>query len=152
MKKFNNKIGFLAVIIVVLQLTACKQNVSSYEKIEPSHTELIAGSELSKLTLTERAVERLEIKTAILTEESLGEGYGEQKNRKVVPYASVIYDPHGHTWVYTNPEPLTYIRHEIKIDYIKGDKAYLLEGPPVGTTVATQGVAELYGTESHVGH
>ena len=152
MKKFNNKIDFLAVIIVVLQLTACQQKDSSYEKIEPSHTELIAGSELSKLTLTERAVERLEIKTAPVIEEPVGEGYEGQNTQKVTPYGSVIYDSHGHTWVYTNPEPLVYIRHEIKIDRIIGDKVYLLEGPPVGTTVVTQGAAELYGTESHVGH
>ena len=155
MKKFNHKIVLLALLIAALQLVACqKQKATNYEHIVPAQIEHIEGSELSKLTLTERAAERLGILTAKVVEEPItGEGgYGAQTTQKVTPYGSIIYDFHGHTWVYTNPEPLVYLRHEIKIDRIKGDKVYLLEGPPVGTTVATQGAAELYGTEYHVGH
>jgi hypothetical protein len=77
------------------------------------------------------------------------EGSGAQ--RLVVPYGAVIYDLHGETWVYTNPEPLVFVRHPIRVDYIEGDLAVLLEGPPAGTEVATVGVAELFGTEFGVG-
>ncbi len=70
---------------------------------------------------------------------------------KVVPYAAVMYGVHGETWVYTNPEPLVYIRDLITIDYIEGDLAVLLEGPPVGTEVVTIGGAELFGAENGVG-
>jgi len=152
MKKFKHKIVFLAVIIVALQFKACQEPKSNYEKIDPSHMESIENSDLSKLILTEKAVERLSIMTAAVTEELLAESSGEHNTKKVVPYASVIYDALGSVWVYTNPEPLVYIRNEIKVDFIEGDKAYLLEGPPFGTTVVTQGAAELYGTEYHVGH
>jgi hypothetical protein len=72
--------------------------------------------------------------------------------RKVVPYAAVMYGPHGETLVYTNPEPLTFIRQPIAIDYIDGDQVVLSEGPSAGTKVVTVGVAELYGAESGVGH
>jgi hypothetical protein len=71
--------------------------------------------------------------------------------KKIIPYASVIYDLHGETWTYTNPEPLVYIRQPITVDYIEGDLAILLEGPPVDTEVVTVGVAELFGAESGVG-
>ncbi len=152
MKNIKYKKVFLVVIILTLQIAACKKPASNYVKIEPSHTEHIEDSELSKLTLTKRATERLGIKTATITEEMVEKGDDKQIIRKVTPYSSVIYDANGHTWVYTNPEPLVYIRHEIKIDFIKGDKAYLLDGPSIGTTVAIQGVAELYGTEYDVGH
>lgn len=77
------------------------------------------------------------------------EGSGAQ--RKVIPYSAVIYDLRGETWVYTNPEPLVFVRHAIHVDYIEGDLAVLLEGPPAGTKVATVGVAELFGTEFGVG-
>jgi hypothetical protein len=77
---------------------------------------------------------------------------GSEAQRKIVPYAAVMYGPHGETWVYTNPEPLTFIRHSIAIDYIDGDQVVLSDGPPTGTKVVTVGVAELYGTESGVGH
>jgi hypothetical protein len=72
--------------------------------------------------------------------------------RKVVPYSSVIYDLNGETWVYTNPEPLAFVRERITVDYIDGDKAFLSEGPAAGTKIASVGVAELYGTEFGVGH
>ena len=72
--------------------------------------------------------------------------------RKVVPHSSLIYGAHGETWVYTSPEPLTYVRHPVSVDYVQGDLAVLSDGPPAGTEVVSVGVAELYGTEFEVGH
>lgn len=72
-------------------------------------------------------------------------------NRLAVPYASVIYGPTGATWTYTSVEPLVFVRHSITIDYIDGDVAVLLDGPPVGTKVVTVGAAELYGAELGLG-
>jgi hypothetical protein len=152
MEKFRFNIGTLLIIIVSLIFVACKKSKSIYEKIEPAHTEHIDNSDLSKLTLTQRAVERLGIITDTITEEPLIEDSGEQSTQKVTPYASVIYDSNGHTWVYTNPEKYVYIRPEIKINTIKGQKVYLFEGPSVGTTVVIQGAAELFGTEYDIGH
>jgi hypothetical protein len=77
---------------------------------------------------------------------------GSGTQRKIVSYAAVMYGPHGETWVYTNPEPLTFIRQPIDIDYIDGDQVVLSDGPSTGSKVVTVGVAELYGTESGVGH
>jgi len=71
--------------------------------------------------------------------------------RKVIPYAALIYDLTGETWVYTSPEPLTFVRQPITVDYIDGDKAVLVDGPAAGTLVATVGVAELYGIDTGVG-
>jgi hypothetical protein len=71
--------------------------------------------------------------------------------QKVIPYSAVIYDLTGDTWVYTSPEPLTYVREPISVDYIEGDVAVLADGPPVGTLIATVGVAELYGVDTGVG-
>jgi len=70
---------------------------------------------------------------------------------KVVPYSAVLYGLHGETWVYTNPEPLVYIRYPVTVDYIDGDQAVLLDGPPAGMAVVTVGSAELFGAESGVG-
>ncbi len=71
--------------------------------------------------------------------------------RLVVPYGAVIYDPQGQTWTYTNPEPLVYQRAAISIDYIDGDDAILLDGPPPGTEVVVVGAAELSGFEAGIG-
>lgn len=76
---------------------------------------------------------------------------GEETLQKIVPYSSVLYDIHGDTWTYTNPTPLTFIRHSITIAYIEGDQAILSQGPSDGTPVVTIGVAELYGVEMGIG-
>lgn len=70
--------------------------------------------------------------------------------RKVVPYSAVLYDVSGNTWVYTNPEPLVFVREPIVVDYIEGDLVVLLEGPSLGTPVVTVGAAELFGAETGV--
>lgn len=72
-------------------------------------------------------------------------------HRQVVAYAAVIYGLNGETWVYTNPEPLAFVRHYVTVDYIDGNLAVLLEGPPAGTAVVEVGAAELFGVELGVG-
>jgi hypothetical protein len=64
----------------------------------------------------------------------------------------LIYDAQGTTWVYTSPQPMTFVRHKVVVDYIEGLTAVLSDGPAAGTLVASVGVAELYGTEFAVGH
>ena len=93
--------------------------------------------DLNRLTLTDKAVERLGLTTEKVTKGSALE----------VPYGALIYDGAGKTWVYTNPEPRTYIRAAVIVDKITGDKVQLRSGPPAGTDVVTVGAAELFGAE-----
>ena len=76
---------------------------------------------------------------------------GSGAQRKVIPYAAVIYDQSGATWAYTNPESLVFVRQLIVIDYIEGDRAVLSDGPAAGAAVVTVGGAELFGAETGVG-
>jgi hypothetical protein len=89
----------------------------------------------------------LAVGQAVLVELTLS---AQQMLHKVVPYAAVLYGVNGETWVYSNPEPLVYVRLPIVIDYIEGDLAFLSEGPEVGTAVVMVGAAELFGTETGV--
>jgi hypothetical protein len=75
---------------------------------------------------------------------------GSGGSRKIIPFAAVIYEPNGTTWVYTNPETLIFIRQPIVIDYIEGGLAVLFEGPEAGIAVVTVGAAELFGAETGV--
>ena len=72
--------------------------------------------------------------------------------KKVIPYSAVMYDVSGDTWVYTNTEPLVFIRHRVTIQHIDGEMAVLKDGPATGTEVVTVGAAELFGAETGVGH
>lgn len=138
------------VMIAVLQLSACGQAPTSTASDDasggPARVVRLAGTGLSRVILTADAVKRLGIETIPVRK---AEVRGTQ--REVVPYSAVIYDLHGETWVYTNPQPLTYVRASISVDYIDGDLAVLSKGPPSGTVVVTVGAPELYGTESGVG-
>lgn len=126
-----------------LQLFGCQRHHDGHHVEHPAEVEHIEGSELSRVILTERAMQRLDVQTAKV---------GEAQSQKTVPYSALIYDPQGQTWVYTSPQERTFIRHQVTVDRIEGDMAYLSEGPSPGTVVASVAVAEIYGTEFEVGH
>ena len=108
--------------------------------------EPVSGKSMPRVVLTAPAAERIGIQTApVRATSQYANMRGDQ--RTVVPYSAVLYDVNGDTWVYTNVEPLVFVRHRISIDHIDGDDAVLLDGPPPGTMTVTVGAAELFGTE-----
>lgn len=142
MKNVNLKfLGML--ILVVLLLAACgpASIPVTGEKAAPSRVEPIEGSEFGRLTLTEKAVQRLNIQTTPVQIKEMS------SEHLAVPYSAILYGLEGETWVYTNPEPLVYIREAVVVDYIDGDWVALVEGPEVGTSVVSLGASLLYGAE-----
>lgn len=128
----------VGLLFVALLLSACGGQIAvTGEKKGPSQLEPIEGSDLSRVILTEKAAERLGIETVM-------------SSGSEIPYAAVIYDTEGKTWVYTNPATLTYVRAPIMIEHIEGDTAFLSESLASELAVVTVGVAELYGTETGV--
>ena len=93
---------------------------------EPAHVEPIEGSELSRVTLSEKAAQRLDIQTAQIRDDD------RRAPRQVIPYSALLYDPTGATWAYTSPEPLTFVRESITVESIQGDLVVLSAGPPTG--------------------
>jgi hypothetical protein len=105
---------------------------------EPSTLEPVKGNDdLQRVRFTAEGARRVDLQTASV-------------RRNVVPYAALIYDPEGKTFVYTSPKPLEYLREQVKVDRIDGDRVLLSRGPPAGTRVVTVGAAEVYGTELEV--
>ncbi len=136
MKRIN---WFLLILMIVaaIQLAACAPNYSTTTKIEPATIKLIEGSDFKQVILTEKAAERIGLETVP------AEGM-------TVPYSAVIYDTQGNAWIYTNPEPLTFVRAPIEIDHIEGDQAFLAKSLESDAPIVTVGVAELYGAETGV--
>jgi hypothetical protein len=176
----SKRLMIVALIIAGLQLSACAQKSDPSSKIAPAKVERIEGTDLKRVILTAKAAERLGIKTTpmgdvpVARQRSVGEAVavvpastagaigmpGQRVDggpslpltpRQVVPYAAVLYDAKGDTWVYTNPNPLTFVRHPIHIDYIEGDLAALSDGPASGTAIVVVGAAELFGAETGIG-
>jgi RND family efflux transporter MFP subunit len=75
-----------------------------------------------------------------------------KKPNLVVPFKAVLYDVHGGAWVYEEVEPHVYARKRVAVEFVDGDDAVLVAGPPAGARIVTDGAAELFGTEFGVGH
>ena len=135
----------LAILLVAcLPLTSCNHatEAAADEETGPAKVEHLQGAEPTRVTLTREAAHRLDIQTAEVRDMEIGGA-----RRRVLPYAALLYDTEGNTWIYTNPEPLVFVRHRIVVDYIDGEVAVLSEGPVAGTAVVIVGAEELYGSE-----
>ena len=130
--------------LLVMLATGCGGEGGSAEESEsgPAIVTEIQGSDLSRIELTAKAAERLDLQTAAVEQDG---------TNTVVPYSAVFYSADGETWVYVSPKPLTFLRQRIVVDRIDGGRAILRTGPAAGVKVATVGVAELFGAESGLG-
>jgi hypothetical protein len=109
----------------------------------PAPADEATGTNPLEVTVSAKAAERLGIQTT--------EVKGTLAGRTSVPYAAVLYDAQGDTWVYATSEQDVFVRTQVRVDRIDGDVALLLDGPPSGTSVVTVGLAELFGAETGVG-
>jgi len=126
-----------------LLLVACGPRPAASVSPKPATLEKIAGSNVARVILTEQGAKRIDLRT---------EPIRIQDGGSAMPYAAIVYDKVGDTWVYTATEPLTFMRQSISVGAIKGNVALLKDGPAPGTQVVTVGVAELYGVEFGAGH
>jgi hypothetical protein len=133
MRHRNRWATWTAGAVAVLALAGCTTTVAETKSEPPAVVELIPGLDVSKVTLTRDAIDRLGIKT-----EPVG---------ATIPLSAVFYDKDGKTWAFTNPEPRVYIRQPVTIASVSGQVATLRSGPAAGTAVVTVGGAELLGAE-----
>jgi hypothetical protein len=126
----------LVLVIAALPLAGCTEVESESETgYEPSK---LSGA---RVTFTAEGARRTGLRTG--TVRRSGE-------RVAVPYAALLYGPDGNTFVYTSPKALRYLREEVRVARIEGDRVLLSHGPAPGTRVVTVGAAEVYGTELEV--
>lgn len=145
MRRRRQWMGGLLLVLALLPAACAKVAEDEEEINQPATVEPVEGNpDVLRVTVTAEAAERLDIQSSTVRDAG-GSGSG-----TVIPYAAVFYTANGDTWTYTSPEPLTFVREAIVVDHIAGDTAFLSDGPDSGTTVVTQGAAELYGTETGV--
>lgn len=140
---YRNYSRLAALFIASLPLGACARTAVSEEAVSKAFkVESIEGTDLKRVILSDAAAQRLDIQTTAVRSVAVR---GTQ--RKVVPYSAILYDAEGHTWAYTSPAPLTFVRVPVTVDYVEGDVAVLSDGPAAAVRVVTVGAAELYGCE-----
>jgi hypothetical protein len=146
----STHVAMMAVIGLGLVLSGCKKDKPPAVH-HPAKLEDTDQKDIKKIILEPRAAERTGIETAPVREEMVTVA-GAQASRKVIPYGALMYDKKGHTWTFTNPQPLVFVRAHVEVEDIEGDRVILAEGPPVGTAVVTVGAVELMGAEHKYGH
>jgi hypothetical protein len=139
-----------ALFVVGVPLAGCTQHAPEAPHVEhPVEVRKIEGQDINRVTMTEKALERIGLQTGAVREQQVSRFDSPQR---VVPQSALIYDPRGGTWVYTSPEPRTFIKHKVGVVYVENGWAVLNEGPPTGTVIVTMAAAEVYGADSGVGH
>lgn len=136
--KYINRWTVIVLVVAGLLLAACGSRAADIEVTTeegPAKVEHLNGAQPTRVTLTEDAAKRLDIQTA-------------PAQGDAIPYAAVLYDTEGNTWVYINPKPLVFVRSPVIVDHIEGGQAFLSKGLPAGSTVVTTGAEELYGSET----
>lgn len=148
----NTRYAVLALIGAALLMSGCNQDQVA-EKHRPAKLDSTDVKGIMRVTLESRAAERLGITTSTVKDVVVqGSGRTATRIRKVLPYAALMYDTKGDTWMFTNPEPLVYVRQQVVVEDIEGDQVFLSAGPPAGTAVVTVGAAELMGAEHKYGY
>jgi hypothetical protein len=136
---------FAGVMLAVagLSLSACTEvETETAAGYEPATLESVKGrDDLKRVTVTAEGAKRIGLKTAKV---------GRSEGQKAVPYAALIYDPEGDTYVYMRSGPLSFLREEVDVRRVDGNRALLSRGPSAGTTVVTVGAAEIYGAELEI--
>ena len=135
-----------AACALLLSLTACAQSSAVTPAAAgeaPAKVEKNATTGIAKLTVTEHGLTRIDLKT-----EPVAAGTGTDV---LLPYASLLYDANGKTWVYTNPAPRVFERQAVTVTKVEAGVVTASAGPAVGTSVVTVGAVELFGTEFNTG-
>lgn len=118
----------------------------------PAKVEPIPGTQVHRVILSERAVERLGVKTVPVQQSRAATSNGGAASATTIPFPALLYDAQGQTWVFTSPTPDTYVRERVTVARVTAaDTVELRSGPPAGTLVVTVGAPELLGTELGVG-
>lgn len=135
--------ALLAAFALYLALAGgTSESAAAVEEVLPATVQYPNGSDVALLTLRPSAIKRLDLRTVAVTSQRV-----DGKARLVVPYAAVIYDSEGETWLYAASNPRTFRRQSITIDRIAGERVILSAGPAAGTKIATVGAQELWGAE-----
>ncbi|WP_426978066.1 hypothetical protein ACQCSU_02450 [Pseudarthrobacter sp. O4] len=133
---------------IIFALPACAQPAAVGPVVsldDPAKVEKNATTGIARLTLTERGLDRLDLKI-----ETVKPGAG--GTEVLLPYASLLYDSSGKTWVYTNPAARVYQRQAVTVSKVEAGVVTATDGPAAGTNVVTVGAAELFGAEFDTAH
>jgi hypothetical protein len=132
----------LAMAACAIAASGCSEVESNVVEVYPYEVKEVEGAkDLKRVSMTDATAARIELQTAKVRLDG---------GRKVVPHLALIYNPDGDVFVYTRPEPRTYVRAPVEVRHVAGGRVVLSDGPASGTDIVTVGAAELLATEYEI--
>lgn len=147
MGRAHRWLGALLVLVAVVATACAARGEGATDEESAATIEKVDGSDAVRVVLGREAAQRIGVRTDVVG----GTSADASGPARVVAYAALVYDADGLTSVYTNPEPLVFVRQPVTVDHIEGAVAVLSDGPPLGTKVVTVGAEELLGVETGIG-
>ncbi|WP_458111011.1 hypothetical protein M1D88_11435 [Arthrobacter sp. R1-13] len=131
---------------LLFSLPGCTQPAAKAESASetPATVEKNATTGIARITLSQRAIDRLELRTDTVKPAAGDAGL-------LIPYGALLYEANGKTWVYVNPAPRVYERQPLTVTKVEAGVVTASTGPAVGTAVVTVGGPELFGAEFNTG-
>ncbi len=126
-------------LVAVATLGACADIESAEEEgYHPAEIEEIPGSDVQRVTLTEDAASRISLEIEPVSAEG---------GTTTVPYAALVYDGEGGSWVYVEDGALSFVRRAVDVRRVDGDRVVVDDVVTTTDRVATIGATEIYGAE-----
>jgi hypothetical protein len=114
----------LLTFVVAACLFGCTPAEEAGDDESPATLVPVQGTDRFQVTLTERAEQRLDVKTDLVRAAARTADSGSAVT-ETIPYAAVVYDSEGVAWTYVSPKPHTFVRAQVTVDRIEGDTAML---------------------------
>jgi hypothetical protein len=135
-------------VLACVAVSGCRQaGEEKTDAAKPVKVEKAAGKP-AKLTLTDRAVERLGLLTAPVRKATLKSARPGGATGIAIPYTALLFDKKGQAAAYLVVGPRVFTRSPVVVDHYDGDLVVLASGLAVGARVVTDGSAELSGAEA----
>src|SRR4051812_41581011 len=118
--------GIAALLAAGLALAGCGGAAQGADTALPEVATVITPDDggPAQITLSEAAENRLGIETAAVADGPAG---------LTVPYAALVYEADGSTWVFVRTEAFSYQRAAVTVTGKSGDQVTLSAGPAAGT-------------------
>jgi hypothetical protein len=131
-----------ALLLLLVALCGCTEvEEPSSAGYQPATLQAVEGADFKRVTLTAEGAARTGLRTAPVRRRGA---------HRVVPYAALLYDGAGRSFVYTSPRRLTFVRTDVDVARVEGNRVLLSAGPPAGSAVVTAGATEVYGAELEI--
>lgn len=136
----GHRLPRVGAVLLAVVLAGCAEIESSSrsDAYQPATLSSPDPNGIGTVSLTEEAAAHVDLAT---------EPVQGRDGTLIVPYAALIYDKVGQTWVYTVVAKQSYRRVKVSVRSIDGQDATLSLGPSPGTLVVTTGSTQVYGSE-----